>query len=124
MDYRKYLISKVHRSCCAMSSPDFKTRMLCAMFAGRPMHWLWLRLKWLDEHAGGLLDARHPIALIDPIDRDPRSWDRRSFDAPSSDLRCLWGNGGGGGGARSRYPSCRFHSQFPPLLTMAAHRIL
>ena len=64
VDYRKYLASKVYRSCCVMGSIDFKTRMLSTMFAGRPMHWLWQRLEWLDERRSGLMDARCLIASI------------------------------------------------------------
>ena len=64
VDYRKYLASKVYRSCCVMRSMEFKVRMVSTMFAWRPMHWLWQRLEWLDARCSGLLDVGGFAAAI------------------------------------------------------------
>ncbi len=56
-DYRRWLANKTYRATVSMSDANFVSKAMSALWAGRPMHWLWKRLEWLDAHECSLLDV-------------------------------------------------------------------
>ncbi|CAK0867518.1 unnamed protein product [Prorocentrum cordatum] len=88
-EYRRWLRGKVVRARDVNCSSTFPPRMLASLWSGRPMHWMWQRLEFLDCKGGGLLEVINPS--VSPVEHCQSEIIRMLMpDAGDAPLRALF----------------------------------